>query len=133
MINRFKDAQMVTNQPLAFDTNQVEFMISNCSANSWKITVLNSPVVSIIIAEIPWRECHDLYMIVYTCLNYYQINKRDVDQFVPGITSWIPYSHFKAKFLGDITPIPDLECVVNVVGAREPHNKFTVDIIPRGM
>ena len=56
--------------------------------------------------------------------------KKDVDQFVPGKTSWIPYSHFKAKFCGDLTTISDLECVINVIGAREPHNKFTIDIIP---
>ena len=56
-----------------------------------------------------------------------------MDLFVPGETSWIPYSHFKAKFLGDVTSIPDLEGVVNVVGAKEPHNKFTVDITPKGM
>ena len=42
----------------------------------------------------------------------------------------IPYCHLKAKFAGDLANIPDLECHVDVLGAREPHNEFTIDITP---
>ena len=43
--DRFKDAHLVTDQPIAFELDQVEFQISNRSRN-WKINKLNSPVVS---------------------------------------------------------------------------------------
>ena len=53
-----------------------------------------------------------------------------MDSFIPRETSWIPYSHFRAKFHGDLSTVPDLEFKVDVVGAKSPHHKFTVDIIP---
>ena len=67
-----------------------------------------------------------------TFVSSIKVKKKDVDQFVPGKTSWIPYSHFKAKFSGDLSSLCDLECVVDVVGAREPNNKFNIDITPEG-
>ena len=59
--------------------------------------------------------------------------KTDVDDFTPGKTSWIPYSMFKAKFSADVSLICDLECDVDIEGALHPHNKFAIDISPRGM
>ena len=61
------------------------------------------------------------------------MEKWRVDKFVPGITSWIPYSHFIAKFSGNLSAPCGLECVVNFVGAREPNNKFNIDITPTGI
>ena len=59
------------------------------------------------------------------------MEKKVVDSFTPGKTSWIPHSQFKAilsrKTMDDI---PALECEVDLIGAKEPHNKFTVDIRP---
>ena len=51
------------------------------------------------------------------------------------IVSWkackrIPHCHLKAKFSGDLTAIPDLECDIDVLGARQPHNKFVIDSTP---
>ena len=43
--DRFKDAQLVTDQPITFESDQVEFQVSNQTRN-WKINRLNSPVVS---------------------------------------------------------------------------------------
>ena len=57
-----------------------------------------------------------------------QVKKEEVDCFRPGRE--IPHCHLKAKFTGDLANIPDLECHVNVLGAREPHNKFVIDISP---
>lgn len=45
MKRHFKDAQVETDQPIVFESDQVEFRISTPSGN-WKITRLNSPVVS---------------------------------------------------------------------------------------
>ena len=70
--------------------------------------------------------------IIMTFVSSIKVKKKDVDHFVPGKTSWIPYSHFKAKFSGDLSSLCDLECVVDVVGAREPNNKFNIDITPEG-
>ena len=58
-----------------------------------------------------------------------QVIKEDVDSFKPD-RRIIPHCHLKAKFTGDLTNIPDLECHVDVLGAREPHNEFTIDISP---
>ena len=58
-----------------------------------------------------------------------QVMKEDVDSFKPD-RRIIPHCHFKAKFTGDLTNIPDLECHVDVLGVREPHNEFTIDISP---
>ena len=55
--------------------------------------------------------------------------KKDVDSFEAD-RRIIPHCHLKAKFTGDLTNIPDLECHVDVLGAREPHNEFTIDISP---
>ena len=44
--HRFKDAQLVTDQPIAFESEQVEFQISNTSRH-WKILRINSAVVSV--------------------------------------------------------------------------------------
>ena len=60
------------------------------------------------------------------------MRREDVDSFTHSETSWIPYSHFRAKFHGDISSITDLECDVDVVGAKKPHNKFAIDISPEG-
>lgn len=66
-------------------------------------------------------------------MNFFtQVRKEDVDSFTLSETSWIPYSHFRAKFNGDRTAIIDLECDVDVIGARQPHNKFGIDISPEG-
>ena len=60
-----------------------------------------------------------------------QVAKKAVDKFTPGKTSWIPYSQFKAILSGNITDtIPALECEVDLIGAKEPYNKFTIDIRP---
>ena len=55
--------------------------------------------------------------------------KKDVDSFEAD-RRIIPHCHLKAKFTGDVANIPDLECHVDMLGAREPHNEFTIDIIP---
>ena len=52
----------------------------------------------------------------------------EVDSFMPG--KRIPHCHLKAKFSGDLTAIPDLECDIDVLGARQPHNKFAIDFTP---
>ena len=57
-----------------------------------------------------------------------QVLKEEVDCFRPG--KRVPHCHLKAKFTGDLANIPDLECHVDVLGAREPHNEFTIDISP---
>ena len=55
--------------------------------------------------------------------------KKAIDSFAPGKTSWVPYSQFKAVLSGDIANrIPPLECEVKLHGAKEPNNRFTVDI-----
>ena len=61
-----------------------------------------------------------------------KVRREDVDSFTHSETSWIPYSHFRAKFNGDISSITDLECDVDVIGAKQPHNKFAIDISPKG-
>ena len=62
-----------------------------------------------------------------------QVRKEDVDTFTLCETSWIPHSHFKAKcHLRAVSTIPDLECDVHIKGAKPPHNKFTIDISPKG-
>ena len=60
------------------------------------------------------------------------MEKKIVDSFTPGKTSWIPYSQFKAILLSRETTdnIPALECEVDLIGVKEPHNRFTVDIRP---
>ena len=63
----------------------------------------------------------------YTCYDV-QVLKEEVDCFKPG--NRIPHCHLKAKFAGDLANIPDLECHVDLLGAREPYNKFTIDITP---
>lgn len=42
--DRFKDAKVETEQPLEFESDQVEFKVSQ-PARKWKITRLNSSVV----------------------------------------------------------------------------------------
>ena len=39
----------------------------------------------------------------------------------------IPHCHFKAKFSGDLSAIPDLECDIDVLGS---HKKFVIDFTP---
>ena len=46
MINRFKDAEVATDQPLVFNNDQVEFVMLNYSTNNWEVKVMNSSVVS---------------------------------------------------------------------------------------
>ena len=60
------------------------------------------------------------------------MRREDVDSFTHNETSWIPYSQFKAKFNGDISSVTDLECDVDVIGAKYPHNNFGIDISPEG-
>ena len=47
MINRFKDAQLETNQPIEFESDQVEFKLLNSSDGLWIVKVMNSSVVSV--------------------------------------------------------------------------------------
>ena len=47
MISHFKDAQVETNQPIVFESDQVNFEISNNSIGKWDIKVVNSSVVSV--------------------------------------------------------------------------------------
>ena len=47
----FKDAKLMTYQPIAFESDRVEFQIAKPSRN-WKINKLNSPVVSLSITII---------------------------------------------------------------------------------
>lgn len=48
MKQHFKDAQVVTNQPLEFESDQVEFEIHASEPNgNWKVLKMNSPIVSI--------------------------------------------------------------------------------------
>ena len=42
---RFKDAHLETNQPIEFESDQVEFKISEPNNRKWKVTKLNSAVV----------------------------------------------------------------------------------------
>ena len=44
--DRFKDARLETDQPIVFESDQVEFQLSKPSTN-WKIVNLNSPIVNI--------------------------------------------------------------------------------------
>ena len=46
------------------------------------------------------------------------------------IVSWKARGSLKAKFSGDLTAIPDLECDIDVLGARQPHNKFVIVFTP---
>ena len=69
---------------------------------------------------------------IITSVSSIKVKKKYVDRFDTDKTSWIPHSHFKAKFSGDLSSLCDLECVVDVVGAREPNNKFNIDITPKG-
>ena len=65
-----------------------------------------------------------------------KVEKKAIDNFTPGISSWIPHSHFKASLpcaahlAGNI---PTLECEVHLNGFEAPHNKFTVHIDPSVM
>ena len=48
------------------------------------------------------------------------------------IVSWnackrVPHCHLKAKFSGDLTAIPDLECDIAVLGS---HNRFVIYFAP---
>ena len=77
-----------------------------------------------------------MYVAIYMYFLFFycdQVRKDDVDSFSLNETSWIPHSHFKAKFQGDVSTVADLECEVEVVGARKPHNQFTIDISPEGI
>ena len=47
MINRFKDAQLETNQPIEFESDQIEFKLLNNSDGLWIVKVMNSSVVSV--------------------------------------------------------------------------------------
>ena len=44
--DHFKDAKLMTYQPIAFESDCVEFQIAKPSRN-WRINKLNSPIVSI--------------------------------------------------------------------------------------
>ena len=55
--------------------------------------------------------------------------KTHVDSFTPGETAWIPHSQFVAKFAGDAsTNVPALQCAIDMMGAKMPHNKVKLDI-----
>ena len=49
----------------------------------------------------------------------------EVDSFMSG--KRIPHCHLKAKFSGDLSAIPDLECDIDVLGA---HKKFVMYFAP---
>ena len=49
--DHFKDAKLMTYQPIAFESDRVEFQIAKPSRN-WKINKLNSPIVSINITTV---------------------------------------------------------------------------------
>ena len=71
--------------------------------------------------------------LIQSCINL-QVRKEDVDTFsILSGRSWIPHSHFKATYFGDSSAIHDLECAVDIIGARQPHNTLTIDISPEGM
>lgn len=53
-----------------------------------------------------------------------------MDTYLPSETSWIPYSQFRARFHGDATNVSELQCDVDVIGAKHPHNQFAIDISP---
>ena len=64
---------------------------------------------------------------------FMQVRKEDVDCFTLSESSWIPYSHFKAKYnIEDSSTVDDLECSVDIMGAKHPHNTLTIDISPEG-
>lgn len=44
LINHFS-AQIEIDQPISFESDQIEFQISNISHEKWEIKCLNSPVV----------------------------------------------------------------------------------------
>ena len=71
---------------------------------------------------------------VTICNNSVQVKKIDIDDYAPGRTSWIPHSYFKAKLLmGESTSnidTSDFECNISMIGAKEPYNKFNIDISP---
>ena len=56
MINRFKDAQLETNQPIEFESDQVEFKLLNSSDGLWIVKVMNSSVVSVVCVNNSARE-----------------------------------------------------------------------------
>ena len=55
-----------------------------------------------------------------------------MDSFTLDEPSWIPHSHFKATYVGDSSAVHDLECAVDIIGAKPPHNTLTIDISPEG-
>ena len=57
MINRFKDAQLETNQPIEFESDQVEFKLLNSSDGLWIVKVMNSSVVSVACVNINSSAC----------------------------------------------------------------------------
>ena len=61
----------------------------------------------------------------------FQVTKTDVDTLICSEILWVPCSHYRAKFHGAVSPVPDLECSVIVKGAKQTHNQFTVDINPK--
>ena len=56
-----------------------------------------------------------------------------MNSFILKEPAWIPHSHHRAKFLGIASDaVCDLECNVDIIGAKQPHNKLTIDISPEG-
>ena len=51
--DHFKDAQLVTDQPIRFESDRVKFVISNMP-NEWRIKSLNSP-------EVKYMQCNTSY------------------------------------------------------------------------
>ena len=48
MKEHFQDAQLVTNQPIVFESDQVEFEVHTSEpSRNWTIQKINSPIVSI--------------------------------------------------------------------------------------
>lgn len=61
--DRFKDAQVETDQPLEFESDQVEFKVSQ-PARKWKITRLNSSVVRSLIPSAKYESSFELHLFI---------------------------------------------------------------------
>ena len=63
-----------------------------------------------------------LLLHLHTCIQEF---RDEVDSFMAG--KRIPHCHLKAKFSGDLTAIPDLECDIDVLGS---HNRSVIYFAP---
>ena len=123
--DHFKECKFEAYQPLLFEADHVQFVVTTKSSR-WIVTPINSDIVRMM-------SYSGYYVITYGfCYTRIQIKKIDIDDYAPGRPLWIPHSHFKAKLpAGDLitaTDNPDFECEVKMVGAKQPYNKFNIDI-----